>query len=927
MLYDKPTRRGFLLVSKNQNRIVEHGLESLFRVGSLTGVTDGQLLERFARRDGEASESAFAALVQRHGPLVWSTCRAILRHEHDAGDAFQATFLVLVRKASSLWVRDSIGPWLHRVALRAAIQTKREKKRRQEVEHRAFELATDWTDLDMPDDTVNVIHQEIDRLPERHRTVVVLCDIQERTHDEAARQLRCPVGTVKSRLARARERLQDALRRRGIAPAVISNSSISFSNPPPGLAPSTIQNSLLFATDFIKAASGVSKSACTIAEGVLKVMILAKWYRAMLGTAAATGLVALAWLAHEREAVANRPQIAAPATDQKSTVGTVDLDGNWIVRGYPSGQAFGLIKIEGPRQQAHATLLSITMPEFYRFAESRVDGLRIDDSTIRFTLRLQAGRPVDSRTAEVVAYLPANQSSPKALWGSMGFGGQGHYPAKLERTDRNEIDRQEGRAPAPGNDELRRFNQTKDPAKQKEILLGMLDKFGDTPMAPIAAWALAITEGQARASEKELRALIDQAARLAARYGPAMEVDAINVIVKNLIGMPEREELVLDYARKAVSMLRPTDPTELQQGTLKNLVTALRKATKIDEAKATAEADALDDRIANLGAPADDAPTRPEQANPRISRDHLPWARNYATASKEAKAAGKLIMVDFYTETCGWCKRLDSDVFPRPEVAEAMRPFVAVKVNAEDGEGRPLVDQYQAHIRGFPAILFLDPSSDDPKDARIVGKIPGFAPPACFIDQLNTIAGLPTDIRKLHEHCTAHPNDMNGLRTLVTALTMQGQTKEAIELVGRAIDANADPIFDRWSTVYNTLGDELMLRIKLSEAAEWYNKAARVAKRPVDLYSARLGAGFVAALERKGDVAAKELEAAARVPGVARSELEFAKELLGMLVKPLDGSASVREAAVARARLDASSSRTPSDKSLSTKKAKSSTPE
>ena len=127
----------FSVVSRNQNRVIQHSLQSLFQVGSLTGVTDGQLLERFARRDGEASESAFAALVERHTPLVWGTCRAVLRDDHDAGDAFQATFLVLVRKAGSLWVCDSIGPWLHRVALRAAIQTKREKHRRRRVEQLA----------------------------------------------------------------------------------------------------------------------------------------------------------------------------------------------------------------------------------------------------------------------------------------------------------------------------------------------------------------------------------------------------------------------------------------------------------------------------------------------------------------------------------------------------------------------------------------------------------------------------------------------------------------------------------------------------------------------------------------------------------------------------------------------------------------------
>jgi RNA polymerase sigma factor (sigma-70 family) len=919
-------------VPLNRNRVFPRGLQTLFHLGSLTGITDGQLVERFVLRDGEASESAFAALVERHGPLVWSTCRAVLRDDDATADAFQATFLVLVRKAGSLWVRDSIGPWLHRVALRAAIQAKRETNRRHAAEQHAAELTATWTDGNMPDDRVDITHQEIDRLPERHRAVIVLCDIEERSHEEAARHLKCPVGTVKSRLARARARLGKSLRHRGVAPAAIPtaairNSSVSLASLPQGLAPSTIRSAFLFSTDRINAASGVSKMACTIAEGVLKVMILAKLYRATLGIAAASGLLALGWLAHGRQAIAERPLVETPAANQKATSRTVDLEGNWIVRGYPSGQAFGLIKIEGLLQRAHAALLSVTMPDFYRFAESRVEGLRIDETTVRFTLRLQASRPVDSRTAEVIAYLPADQASPEALWGSMEFGRQGQYPAKLERTDRNEIDRQEGMAPGPGNDELRRFNQTKDLAKQKEILLGMLDKFGDTPVAPFAAWALAIKEAESGASEEKVRALIDQAARLAARYGQAMEVDAINVIVRNLVGAAERESLVLDYARKAVAMLRPSDPVSLQKSTLKNLATALRKATKIDAAKATAEADALDYRIAKLDPLSDDNPARAEQVKPTVKRDDVPWAKNFTAARNEAKATGKLIMVDFYTETCGWCKRLDSDVFPKPAVAEAMRPFVPVKVDANDGEGHPLVMQYQAHISGYPAILFLDPAIEDPMDSRIVGKVPGFMPPGCFVEQLNTIARLPRDVRKLEGHCAAHSEDLDALRQLVTALTMQSRTKEATELADRAKDAHSDPELDRWAAVYNTLGDECMLRLRPNEAARWFTKAARVAKRPIDIYSARLGAGFVAALQRKGELAAQELEAAARVPGVASSELEFAKELLGMLVKPLDGSATVGEAAAALKRLDGGGSQTPGEKSHSAEKGKAITPE
>jgi hypothetical protein len=110
-----------------------------------------------------------------------------------------------------------------------------------------------------------------------------------------------------------------------------------------------------------------------------------------------------------------------------------------------------------------------------------------------------------------------------------------------------------------------------------------------------------------------------------------------------------------------------------------------------------------------------------------------------------------------------------------------------------------------------------------------------------------------------------------------------------------------------------------MLRQKPREAAKWFDKAARVAKRPIDVYNARLGAGFVAILERNGDLAARELEAAARVAGVSNTEREFAKELLGSLAKPLDGSASVQEASAALLRLGDGAPRTHRDQSPTTK--------
>jgi hypothetical protein len=369
-----------------------------------------------------------------------------------------------------------------------------------------------------------------------------------------------------------------------------------------------------------------------------------------------------------------------------------------------------------------------------------------------------------------------------------------------------------------------------------------------------------------------MRALIDQTARFAARHGREMEIGAVNLIINRLIGAEEREDLILEYARKTVAMLHPDDSAALQIPTLKNLAAALRKAIKIDKSKAMAEARALDERIATLARRAGHEPVVAQQAETVVRSDNIPWARNFAAARKQARAEGKLIMVDFYKQTSDWCKRLDAQVFPSPAVAEAMRRFVPVKVDANDGEGRPLAGLYRVHTGGgYPAILCLDPAVDDPKDARIVGKIPFFmladpsVPADSFADQLHTIAHLPRDVDSLMKK--AHPNDGDAMRQLATALAMQGRVNDAVALIDRAWGPGADPNFDRWAAVYNTLGDTLMLpHLKLAEAAEWYTKAARVAKRPIDIYNARLGAGLVASIQRaRGVQAARELEAAAQV--------------------------------------------------------------
>ena len=183
-------------------------------------LTDGQLLERFAARRGDPSELAFAALVERHGSMVLRVARGVTNDEHSAHDAFQATFLILARKARSLWVRDSLGPWLHGVAYRVAAQNRLMEQRRKRRERGASRPEVDRSEPPDRADVIRAIHEEIDRLPQPFRLAVVTCHLEGLTQQDAAERLGWPVGTLQSRLARGRQKLRDRLERRGLNPSM-----------------------------------------------------------------------------------------------------------------------------------------------------------------------------------------------------------------------------------------------------------------------------------------------------------------------------------------------------------------------------------------------------------------------------------------------------------------------------------------------------------------------------------------------------------------------------------------------------------------------------------------------------------------------------------------------------------------------------------
>ena len=249
--------------------IVLRHLDRLFGEGTLTGLGDGQLLERYLTRQ---DEDAFEALVDLHGPMVLGLCRRMLRDPRDIEDAFQATFLVLVRKAPAIRDRNLLSSWLYGVAFRVARRARARTLRRRDRETSVGELevaaepeATGTAEFDP------MLDQELSRLPERYRVPLVLCYLRGRTHDQAAAELRCPVGTVRSRLARGRDLLRKRLTSRGFAPtamaAVLGGDAtlparLLVAPVPPPLAAATVRAALGFGSSHVLTAGAIVAGPC-----------------------------------------------------------------------------------------------------------------------------------------------------------------------------------------------------------------------------------------------------------------------------------------------------------------------------------------------------------------------------------------------------------------------------------------------------------------------------------------------------------------------------------------------------------------------------------------------------------------------------------------------------------------------------------------
>jgi RNA polymerase sigma factor (sigma-70 family) len=297
-----------------RNSSVLRDLDRLFRCG-VTPSRDSALLEQFLT---EGDESAFEALVVRHGPMVLGVCRRILVSPHDADDAFQATFLVLARKAARLRAPDRLGPWLYGVATRVA-----RKARKRAARHR-HEALTEYPARDRPEaewsDVVPIIDAELGRLPSWHRDVLVLCLLEGASAEEAAQRLGCPVGTVKSRLARGRQSLRDRLMDRGITPdiALAALSASEWHTAP--LSPPLIR-----ATLGVIASSATAPGVSALTRGATLSMFSKSTVTVSViaGSIAVAGMAAATWMTPSRaQGPGNGARIQAGPSQDLSEVQT-----------------------------------------------------------------------------------------------------------------------------------------------------------------------------------------------------------------------------------------------------------------------------------------------------------------------------------------------------------------------------------------------------------------------------------------------------------------------------------------------------------------------------------------------------------------------------------------------------------------------------
>lgn len=317
-----------LMAKEVMNRVVER-LRGIACREEIAGPGDGRLLSAFLHGD----ERAFELIVRRHGPMVMGVCRRILTDWNDADDAFQAAFLVLVRKARTLASPDLLANWLFGVAYNTAIKARAWAARRRRRERQMSTIPdtvgpdTDAIGRDSWDELLPLLDRELSLLPDKYRAPIVLCDLEGKTQKEAARHVGCPEGTLSARLSRGRQMLAHRLRRRGAmltggSLAVLLSQNALAGPVASGVVGSTVKAAVFVAAGHAATPGVISAKVAALTEGVVKSMLLTKCKLALGVMLVVCGLSLMAFQtflqarAQEPDAVRQAPAQSQAATPQ-----------------------------------------------------------------------------------------------------------------------------------------------------------------------------------------------------------------------------------------------------------------------------------------------------------------------------------------------------------------------------------------------------------------------------------------------------------------------------------------------------------------------------------------------------------------------------------------------------------------------------------
>lgn len=320
----------------SKGKVDRRALGVLFNEGAIGPKSDADLLRMVATREKETAEAAFATLIDRHGPMVLGVCRRALRDEHAAEDAFQAVFLVFARKAASVRVEDSLGRWFYGVARKIAGRARRLAARQTPTTSSTGRTPDDPASVAVREEIQRIVDREVTLLPSKYREAASLCHLDGLSHEQAAEALGVPIGTIRSRLSRARDILRPRLIRRGLGPAAVAawiGSSTVSADVPRRLAESTLGT--------IGSTAAVPTSILVLAEMVQGSLALKKILTALV-LAAAGGGATVGFLATAGgQGPSNGPPIAqAPAVETKKSEGPSLADEvQRLIREYESKQA------------------------------------------------------------------------------------------------------------------------------------------------------------------------------------------------------------------------------------------------------------------------------------------------------------------------------------------------------------------------------------------------------------------------------------------------------------------------------------------------------------------------------------------------------------------------------------------------------------